>query len=86
MSLSFGHNEMERNHIHNVKPLVALPYYQLMVKYYSFAYPGMAKDVWRYPDPIGVHRPRKDVITNGFEEGNTKHQLLTHTFDADTRL
>ena len=86
MSLSFGHDDMEINHIHNIKPLVPLPYYQKMVKYYTFAYAGMAKDVWRYPGAIGAHCPRTNIITNGFEEGNTKLQLITHTFDADTRL
>ena len=31
MALNFGHDKLEPNHIHNVKPLVALPFYQVMV-------------------------------------------------------
>ena len=86
MSLAFGHGDLEPNHIHDIKPLIALLYYQLMVKHYYFTYVGTERGVWRYPEPVKTHWSRRDIITYGFIEKNTQLQLLTHTFDADTRF
>ena len=66
MSLSFGHDELEPNHIHNVKPLVALPYNQLMVNNFQFVFSsGINYNVWRKPAVGRSYVPRRDIITNG---------------------
>ena len=84
MSLSFGHNDLELNHIHNVKPLVVLPYYTQIVKEYQFFYRAIAYNSLLGPLDIKEHWPRIDIINNGWmEEKNTVLELVCHTFDVD---
>ena len=48
MALNFGHNELEENHIHDVKPLTALPYYQVFSTNFLFKYEqGIDANQWR---------------------------------------
>ena len=87
MSLSFGHDDLKLNHIHNVKPLVALPYYQMVIKSFRFVYYGIAQGSSRNQEPEREHWPRRDILMeNWVEEKNTQIQLLAHTFDADSDI
>ena len=87
MSLTFGHDDLEPNHIHNIKPLVALPYYQLIVKEYAFFYRSISYNTLRGPIPIKDHYPRLDIIAQSWvEEKNTQLVLLAHTFDVDNAI
>ena len=38
MALELGYDDLEPNHIHNIKPMVALPYYQLFTNNFMFKY------------------------------------------------
>ena len=87
MSLAFGHDDMELNHIHNVKPLVALPYYTQIVKEYQFFYRSLSHDTLRGPLDLLTHYPRIDIINNGWmEKKNTQLVLLAHTTDVDDNI
>ena len=88
MSLNFGHDELEPNHTHNVKPLVALPFYQLMATNFQFIYTaGINYGVWRMSAKEGSHIPRRDMITNGWvEPKNSQLELYAHTFDSDDNV
>ena len=88
MALNFGHNDLEENHIHDVKPLIALPYYQVFTTNFLFKYTdGINVGVWRYPAKEGSHIPRRDMIVNGWvEEKNSQLELYAHTFDSDDNI
>ena len=88
MSLSFRHDELEPNHIHNVKPLIVLPYYQLIVNNFQFVYTsGINYNVWRTPAKEKDYVPRRDMITNGWvEPKNSQLELVAHTFDNDANI
>ena len=87
MSLAFGHNDLELNHIHNVKPLVALPYYTQIVKEYQFYYRSISYNTLRGPLDIKEYYPRTNIINNSWiEEKNTQLVLLAHTFYVDDLL
>ena len=84
MSLTFGHNDLEPNHIHDIKPLVALPYYQQTVREYELFHTSISYNTLKGPIPIKDHWPRIDIIAKGWiEEKNTQLVLLAHTFDVD---
>ena len=87
MSLSFGHSDLEANHIHNVKPLVGLPYYTQVVREYQFYYRAISYNTLLGPLDIKEHWPRTDIINNGWmEEKNTQLVLVAHTMDVDDRV
>ena len=85
MSLTFGHDELEPNHVHNIKPLIALPYYQLMIYKFQFIYSaGIDYNVWRQPSAEKSHIPRREVVTNGWVEAKySELDFFAHTFDND---
>ena len=86
MSLAFGHDDLEPNHIHDIKPLIALSYYQLITRNFQFIYKsGINYNVWRYPEVEMSHVPKRDIITDGWiEEKNSQLEFLAHTFDSDS--
>ena len=86
MSLNFGHDEHPPNHIHNIKPLVALPYYQVFKFLYMFAYTNPAQGVEKKPDPFRSHSARWDITTTFAEPNNTQIHLTCHTYDSDTNV
>ena len=88
MSLAFGRDKMEPNHIHNIRPLVALPSYQLMLNNFQFVYTaGINYNVWRTSAKEKDYVPRRDIITNGWiETKNSQLELLAHTFDDDDSI
>ena len=79
---------MEPNTIHDKKPLVALPYYQLMINTFNFVYElGIDHNVWRYPGIEMKHETRRDILTDGWiEEKNSQLEFLAHTFDSDSNI
>ena len=86
MALKFGHDEHPPNHIHNIKPLVALPYYQLFTtNLFKYASPiRVGTNVWPKRDE-GV--PSRYIITLGWiEPKNTQFELFAHTFDGDNNI
>ena len=88
MALNFGHNELEENHIHDVKPLIALPYYALLFNNFQFKYThGINQGVWLMPAAEATYIPRRDIITNGYiEPKNSQIELFAHTFDDDDNI
>ena len=71
MLLSFGHDDLELNHIYNIKPLVALPYYTQIVKEYHYFYRSIDHNVLRGPIPERTYWPRIDIIAQGWIEEKT---------------
>ena len=87
MSLSFGHDDLELNPIHDIKPLVAPPYYTQIVNEYRFFYRDISLNVLRGPIAEKKFWPRVDIIAQDWiEEKNTQLVLLAHTFDEDTHI
>ena len=88
MALNFGYDEHPPNHIHNIKPLVALPYYQIVVSNFLFKYTlGINVNVWREPAKEANYIPRRDIVTlNVVEPKNSQIELFAHTFDSDVNI
>ena len=95
MALNFGHDEHPPNHIHNIKPLVALPMYRISEQpirwLYSF---GIYAGKWSGPDPE-LQTTRRNVITqirvnNTFVSWvmpkNFTLVLHSHIFDNDANI
>ena len=97
MSLNFGHDEHPPNHVHNIKPLVALPYYQLIAQPFTFHYTdGINLNIWRSPSGYRDYMPTREMYTkvyNDFSKSlvswiipkNTQFELYAHTFDDDNK-
>ena len=64
MALNFGYDEHPPNHIHNIKPLVALPYYQLFTTSFAFFYDTLRTGN-RWPALGTDGAPRRDILTVG---------------------
>ena len=88
MALNFGHDEHPPNHIHNIKPLVAFPYYQLYVNPFQFNYTaGINLGSWRWPAKDFDYIPPNYIVTQGWiEPFNSQIELHAHTFDADDNI
>ena len=88
MALNFGYDEHPPNHVHNIKPLVALPYYQVLVTNFQLNYnQGITVGDWRWPAKDFDYIPPRYMITLGFtEEKNTQIELFAHTFDNDAHI
>ena len=88
MALNFGHDEHPPDHIHNIKPLVALPYYQLFVTNFLFKYTdGINSNIWREPAKEVSYIPRRDIVTLGVvKQKNSVIELFAHTFDSDDKI
>ena len=86
MALNFGHDEHPPNHIHNIKPLVALPYYQIFKFTYLFSYTNPGHGIVTKPLPYRSHSSRWDISTVAVEPYNTQLGFTNHTFDSDTNI
>ena len=86
MALNFGQDEHPPNHIHNIKPLVALPYYSPFSFTYLFSYSNPAQNVAKTPELYRDYSVRWDINTEYVEANNTRIHLAEHTFDYDTTI
>ena len=86
--MHFGYDEHPPNHVHNIKPLVALLYYQVMLNNIVFSYTdGIDAGRWRWPAKDFDYIPPRYMITLGYvEEKNTQIELFAHTFDQDNDI
>ena len=86
MALNFGHDEHPPNHIHNIKPLVALPMYNVFPDHYIFSFTNPSQNVKKIPDLYRSHGTRWDIDMTTVEPMNTSLLLSRHTFDHDTNI
>ena len=86
--MDFGFNKHPHNHIHTVKPFVALPYYQLYVNPFQFNYTsGINAGSWRWPAKDFDYIPPNYIVTQGWiEPYNLQIELHAHTFDNDYNI
>ena len=83
--MNFGYDEHPPNHIHNIKPLVALPYYHVLMNNFQFNYTDdINSGQWRWPAKDFNYIPPRYMISLGYiEEKNTQLELFAHTFDIN---
>ena len=86
MAMNFGYDEHPPNHIHNIKPLVALPMYNVFPDHYIFTFTNPTKNVKRKADLYREYGTRWDIDMTVVEPMNTSILLSRHTFDTDTTI
>ena len=84
--MDFGFNKHPHNHIHNIKPLVALPSYSAFSFTYLFSYTNPAQGVTKTPDLYRDYSVRWDINTENAVANNTRIHLAEHTFDNDSTI
>ena len=98
MAMHFGYDEHPPNHVHNIKPLVALPSYTISRVPFRWVYTGgINSNVWRGPAKEHQYAARRNVttqirvdppgiFTSWIQPKNTMLILNSHIFDNDANI
>ena len=96
--MNFGYDEHPPNHVHNIKPLVALPSYTISEISFRWVYRyGINLNVWRSPFSEQEYGPKRNVISqvridppgifkSWIQPKNTVVLLHSHIFDNDDNI
>ena len=96
--MHFGYDEHPPNHVHNIKPLVALPLYTMSIIPVRWIYKhGINLNVWRGPATehqfasrrniiSQIRMPNSNVFASWIQPKDTILNLHSHIFDNDANI